>query len=94
MKPQALCLIGRITEKEARVLVFSEFFELVNVSKKGRINNKEITLYDSVGIALEDYSALRLTYELAKKYNIGEERNLTPILKNPKNLISLINIKK
>ena len=33
-------------------------------------NDKESTLYDSVGIGLEDYSAL-IFYELANKYNWG-----------------------
>lgn len=84
--------IQRLNKKEAKELVYAEFFELVNGSKKGRINNREITLYDSVGIALEDYSALRLTYELAKKYKMGKEYNLTPVLKDPKNLISVLNL--
>jgi hypothetical protein len=47
-------------------------------------------LYDSVGIALEDYSALKLAYRLANKYNLGENINLTPNITNPKNLISVL----
>ncbi|MDP2860857.1 MAG: ornithine cyclodeaminase, partial [bacterium] len=65
-------------------------YELVTGKKKGRENNSEITLFDSVGIGLEDYSALRLTYELAEKYRIGEERNLTLVMKDPKNLIGVL----
>lgn len=84
--------IQRLDKKEAKDLVDAEFYELINGSKRGRINNEEITLYDSVGIALEDYSVLRLTYELAKRYKIGEERNLTPVLKDPKNLISVLDL--
>lgn len=83
--------IQRLSHKEARKLVYAELYELVNGSKEGRKNNQEITLFDSVGIALEDYSVLRLTYELGKKYNIGEERNLTPLVKDPKDLISVLN---
>lgn len=82
--------IQRFSQTEARELVYAELHELVNGSKKGRENDQEITLFDCVGIALEDYSALRLTYELAQKYNIGEERNLTPVLKDPKDLICQI----
>lgn len=82
--------IQRLNKKEAKKLVYAEFYELVNGSKKGRSNNREITLYDSVGIALEDYSVLRLTYELSKKYKIGAEYNLTPDIKDPKDLISVI----
>lgn len=82
--------IQRLQLKEAKELVYAELYELVKGSKKGRENDQEITLFDSVGIALEDYSALRLTYELAERYDIGEERNLTPLIKNPKNLIACL----
>lgn len=82
--------IQRLNKKDAKKLVHAELYELVSNKKVGRKNNKEITLFDSVGIALEDYSALKFTFELAKKYNIGNEVNLTPVLNNPKNLISLL----
>jgi len=45
---------------------------------------------DGVGIALEDYSALRLTYELATQYGIGTEADLTPTLADPKDLVALL----
>jgi ornithine cyclodeaminase len=82
--------IQRLSLRKAKQLVYAEFYELINESKKGKLNDKEITMFDSVGIALEDYSVLRLTYELAEKYNVGEELDLTPKLKDPKNLISVI----
>ncbi|MEK6901803.1 MAG: hypothetical protein AABX37_05645, partial [Nanoarchaeota archaeon] len=68
--------IQRLSKNKAKKLVYAEIHELITGMKKGRENNQEITLYDSVGIALEDYSALRLTHELAEKYQIGEERIL------------------
>ncbi len=82
--------IQRVSLKQAKKLVFAELRELVSGKKNGRENDQEITLYDSVGIALEDYSALRLTYDLAEKYHLGEERNMTPALDNPKDLISIL----
>lgn len=82
--------IQRFSEDEAKTLVYAEMHELVKGTKKGRKNNSEITLFDSVGIGLEDYSALRLTYELAEKYGIGENRNLTPVMENPKDLIGIL----
>lgn len=85
--------IQRLSKEEAKELVYAELYELVNGFKKGRENDQEITLFDCVGIALEDYSALRLTYKLAEKYNIGEECNITPLIKNPKDLIALITLK-
>lgn len=85
--------IQRLSKKEAKELVYGELYELICGFKKGRGSEQEITLFDSVGIALEDYSVLRLTYELTKKYNIGEERNITPLIRNPKDLIALTTLK-
>lgn len=74
----------------AKKQVYAELHELVTGKKKARRNKFDITLFDSVGIGLEDYSVLRLTYELSQKYSIGEEMRLIPGLENPKDLISLL----
>jgi ornithine cyclodeaminase len=82
--------IQRWSEAEARELIVGELHELVTGAKRARTSDEDITLYDSVGIALEDYSALRLTYELVQKYGIGEELDMTPVIGDPKNLISVL----
>lgn len=82
--------IQRFTKKEAKKHVYAELHELINGAKTGRENASQVTLYDSVGIALEDYSALRLTYDLANRHNLGQEFNLIPALIDPKNLISML----
>lgn len=82
--------IQRLSKEDAKKLVHAEMHELITGVKKGREEDGEITLFDSVGIALEDYSALRLTYELAQEYNIGQELNLTPVIEDPKDLISVL----
>ena len=79
--------IQRFNKEEAKRKVYAELYELINGTKFGRESEAEITLYDSVGVALEDYSVLRLTYELANRYRLGEDLNLTPVLSNPKDLI-------
>jgi ornithine cyclodeaminase len=81
--------IQRWSEAEAREMIVGELHELVT-GKKARHGVKDITLFDSVGIALEDYSALRLTYELVQKYEIGEELDMTPPVGDPKDLVSLL----
>ncbi len=83
--------IQRFTKAKAKKHVSAELHELITGAKLGRENESQITLYDSVGIALEDYSALKLTYALAKRYKLSRELNLTPTLIDPKNLISLLN---
>lgn len=82
--------IQKFSEEEARKIVYAEMHELVTGKKIGRENDTEITLFDSVGIALEDYAVLRLTYELAQKYQIGDEAILTPITKDPKDLFAIL----
>lgn len=67
--------------------------EIWNIIKTGKpIDRKpdEITIFDSVGFALEDFSILRLMYDIAKDENIGVPQSLVPILENPKNLYGML----
>jgi len=82
--------IQRFTKDEAIEKVSAELHELIRGAKSGRGNETDITLYDSGGIGLEDYSALRFTYELSNRYQLGQELSFTPVLANPKNLISML----
>lgn len=83
--PQSL-IEGEIQNIGADV-VYSEFWEILNDKKDGRSNDSEVTLFDSVGFAIEDYSVLRYIYDLAKKYKLGKEYDLLPDLtKDPKDL--------
>lgn len=84
--------IQRFDQKQIEQHVYGELWELISGKKSGRSNDKEITVFDSVGFALEDYSVLRLTYDLAKKYNLGHELDLIPQIKDPKNLISVLDL--
>ncbi len=68
-KPQSL-VEGEVQQCEAD-LIYAELWELVCKNKPGRQNNQEITLFDSVGFALEDYSILRVVYELGKRTSTG-----------------------
>lgn len=83
--------IQRFDEAEAEKLVHAELCELLKGSKVTRTSSDEITIFDSVGFALEDFSVLKLTYELAKKYQIAEPTNMIPQLNDPKNLFSVLN---
>lgn len=70
--------------------VYAELWELAAGKKPGRENNTEITLFDSVGFALEDYSVLRLVHTLAEGLHIGHMMDMIPDLKNPKDLFTLL----
>lgn len=88
-KPQSLAE-GEVQQCEAD-LVYAELWELVCKNKPGRQNHQEITLFDAVGFALEDYSILRVVHELANEYQLGAELPLIPELNDPKNLFGLLN---
>ena len=49
-----------------------------------------MTLFVSVGFAIEDYSALRYVLDVAKALDIGHDINLVPELANPKDLFALL----
>lgn len=53
--------------------------------------NEQITVFDSVGFALEDYSTLNYLNRISNKYQIGiTESGLIAKTNNPKNLFSLL----
>ncbi|CAG7856378.1 ornithine cyclodeaminase [biofilm metagenome] len=66
--------------------IYAELWELVCKQKPGRLDVREITLFDAVGFALEDYSVLRAVHELSTAYQLGTEFPLIPELNDPKNL--------
>ena len=63
---------------EAKQYVYAELWEIISGQKPGRTDNQEITVFDAVGFALEDYSTLRLVYELAQTLKIGSVVDLIP----------------
>lgn len=63
-----------------------ELHEVIKGEKQGRQSEEEITLFDSVGFAVEDFSVLKLIYELAKDQGVGKEMDLIPVMRDPKDL--------
>jgi len=60
---------GRISEAH----VYAELGELITGAKQGRSSDSEITLFKSVGLALQDAAAAARTYQLAKEKGVGTE---------------------
>jgi ornithine cyclodeaminase len=82
-------LEGEVQQCDADI-VYAELWQLVCKHLPGRQNDQEVTLFDSVGFALEDYSILRVVYDLAEKHQLGTELELIPELNDPKNLFGLL----
>lgn len=67
-----------------------DLWKVIASMSTGRDSQEQITVFDSVGFALEDFSALHYLNILSKKLDEGERINLIPDLANPKDLYSLI----
>jgi ornithine cyclodeaminase len=67
-----------------------ELHEVAAGRKPGRMSDDSITVFDSVGFAVEDFSVLRLLRDLARETGIGAALELTAAPANPKDLFSLL----
>ena len=64
-----------------------EFADVARATRPGRTNAAQITVFDSVGFALEDYSALRFLHTLLKEERgTARQIDLVPDLADPKDL--------
>jgi ornithine cyclodeaminase len=68
----------------------TELWQVLVGQAPGRTSEAQITLFDSVGFALEDYSALRYLRDVAAELALGQRVSLIPNLADPKDLFSLI----
>jgi ornithine cyclodeaminase len=68
-----------------------EFADIVTGRAPGRDDAAQVTIFDSVGFALEDFSALRYLHRLNAAHADNASRiDLVPELEDPKNLYSLL----
>jgi len=65
------------------------FWKVLHGLLPGRTDPGQITIFDSVGFALEDYSALRYVRDMAGKLGLGRALTLVPRLDDPKDVFSL-----
>lgn len=66
-----------------------ELWKAIAGREAGRENEEQLTVFDSVGFALEDYSALRYVHELAVEFGEGEDIELVPKLEDPRDLFGM-----
>ena len=77
---------GEIQQMEPGFRV-AEFADVVRGTAQGRGSRDEVTIFDSVGFALEDFSALRfLRALLAEERGVRRQIDLLPELQDPKDL--------
>ncbi len=68
----------------------TELWQVLADHQTGRDNDVQITLFDSVGFAMEDFSALRYVHDQAQMLGLGADIALIPQLDDPKDLYQLI----
>lgn len=68
----------------------TELWQVLAGQAPGRRGDTEVTVFDSVGFALEDYSALRWLRDAALSLGIGSTLQLVPDLADPKDLYGLL----
>lgn len=64
----------------------TELWQVLAGHAPGRRTDTEVTVFDSVGFALEDYAALRALHALAREHGIGRDVDLVPSDGDPKDL--------
>ncbi len=64
----------------------TELWQVLCGQAPGRRDRSEVTVFDSVGFALEDFSALRLMARLARELGLGQRVALVATPQDPKDL--------
>jgi len=63
-----------------------DLWKVLAGTEVGRQSDEQVTVFDSVGFALEDYSTLRYVHEQALRRGVGREIHLVPAADDPKDL--------
>jgi len=70
----------------------TELWRVLSGQAPGRLRDDDITVFDSVGFALEDFTALRFMRDCADTLGILQTLSLVPAPANPKDLIGLLSM--
>lgn len=67
----------------------TEMYRVINGELPGRTSPQQLTIFDGVGFAIEDYSALRYVYDLVNKHGNCQQLGLLVNPDDPRNLFGL-----
>jgi ornithine cyclodeaminase len=68
----------------------TELWQVLTGERPGRLDAAQLTVFDSVGFALEDYAALCFVRDAAERLGIGSTLALMPQTLDPKDLYGLL----
>ncbi len=87
--PEQTRIEGEIQNKPADFPV-TEFWQVLTGKAAGRTSDEQITVYDSVGFAIEDFSALRFVRDAVDGTDFYEDIDLVANPDNPKDLFGFV----
>ncbi|MBW8845101.1 MAG: ornithine cyclodeaminase [Burkholderiales bacterium] len=70
----------------------TEFWRVLAGQAAGREAREQVTVFDSVGFALEDFSALRLLRDMSLQLGLGAPLDLIPQMADPKDLFGELHL--
>ena len=82
---------GELQQMEADFRV-TELWQVLQGRRTGRVRAEQVTVFDSVGFALEDFSALRYMRDCARRLGVGQDLALIPPFTDAKDLFGLVNV--
>ena len=68
----------------------TEIWQVVNGTAKGRTSDAQITLFDGVGFATEDFSALRYVRDQLKDGNFYQDLDMVADPDDPRDLFGML----
>ncbi|MBU2982524.1 ornithine cyclodeaminase [Lentibacter algarum] len=68
----------------------TELWQVISGTAKGRVSDKQITLFDSVGFAIEDFSALRYVQAQVKDTPFFQELDMLADPDDPRDLFGML----
>ncbi|WP_371174472.1 ornithine cyclodeaminase [Buchananella felis] len=83
---------GEIQAKPADFPV-TELWEVITGRREGRTSAEQVTIFDSVGFAVEDFCALRYLEQAVEGTDFFEELDLIADPEDPKDLFGMIDLK-
>ncbi|WP_026532800.1 ornithine cyclodeaminase [Arthrobacter sp. H41] len=87
--PEQTRIEGEIQQMPADFPV-TEFWQVLDGTAPGRASEEQVTVFDSVGFAIEDFSAMRFVRDAVEGTNFGEDIDLVASPDDPKDLFGLV----
>ncbi|WP_323035298.1 ornithine cyclodeaminase [Pararhodobacter sp.] len=80
---------GEIQQMPADFAV-TEMWQVINGTAKGRTDDRQITLFDGVGFAIEDFSALRYVRDQLRDTGLYQDLDMIADPDNPRDLFGMV----